>query len=74
MDELTDEILEIDQSFPTYNPKRSSLSSTLNHPQLLGTTKRDFRIYSSRVCYLYSSFYSNRRDFSYKKSKLTRWI
>jgi hypothetical protein len=67
MEELDDEILEIEDVFKV--PKKKHKANR-EHPKLQGTSRSDFRIYSARVSSIYSLFYSDRRDFLFKKQKL----
>ena len=72
MEGISEEIFEIDESslmlkIKSKNPYR------MTKPLLLGTTKSDFRNYSTRTSHFYSSLYSLRRDFDYKKNKISKW-
>ena len=72
MEELTTEILEIDEREVPYQAKRRG-SSYRRHSMLQGTLKSDFRIYSTKISYFYSSFFSLRRELYFKKSRLSKW-
>lgn len=71
MEELTAEILEIDDHHQTFEP-RPKRNNSINYPRLQGTLKSDFRNYSIRISHVYSSFYSQRRELFFKKSRLSK--
>lgn len=70
MEELDIEILEVDT--PKYQGHRR-VKSMGGRPLLQGTLKSDFRIYSTRLSYIYSSFYTQQREISFKKARLAKW-
>lgn len=74
MEEITTEILEINSSsrgIRSYKHKRNG--STCQGQRLLGSMKKDFRLYTTSTSFKFNYLYSNRRELEFKKSRLLRW-
>lgn len=74
MEEITSEILDVD--FPLKS--RRQLNKTRNFSLtkdrvLMGSGKKDLRHYSTRTSFMFSSFYSKKRELDFKLSRMVRW-
>jgi len=74
MEEITTEILEINYSRGGVRPCRHKRNGSAYQGQrLLGSMKKDFRLYSTSTSFKFNYLFSNRRELEFKKSRLLRW-
>jgi hypothetical protein len=74
MEELTAEILEVDEKRPILRTRFRKQGLVTERPVLLGTSTKDFRMFSGRLSYYYSSYYTTKRELDFQKTRTMRWL
>ena len=74
MEEITREILDVDLNLKSRRGFNKTRNFSLGKERvLISSGKKDLRHYSTKTSFMFSSFYSKKREADFKLSRLVRW-